>query len=76
MDFELYKKKDELEEKIEENPMDYYKKQKKLVLLITLNLYEEALKFFQSIKDLSLDTFDIVRLKSSLQKIVELIDPI
>ena len=70
--FELYVKRDEIEKKIKKNPKDYYYNQKKLVLLITLNLYEEALKYFQSIKDLVLEVFNIERLESSLLNIVKL----
>ncbi len=58
--FEIYKKKDEIEKKIEQNPKDYYYNQKRLVLLIRLNRYEEALDFFNNIKDLGLDVFDNV----------------
>jgi len=69
---ELYKKRDLVEKKIEENPKDYHYKREKLVLLIDLNIYKDALKYFQSLKDLDLDIFDIERLESSLENIVEL----
>ena len=69
--FELYKQLDEIEKKIEQKPNDYYIIQKKLILLIKLNHYQEALDFYHSIKDLSIGVFDMDKLESYLKNIIK-----
>ena len=71
--FTLYKKMDEIEKKIEQNPKDYHLKQRKLAFLIELGKYEDALDFFYNLKDLGLDIFDNVELiGSNLEKLINL----
>ena len=69
--FELYKQLDEIEKKIEQKPYDHYIIQKKFVLLIKLNRYQEALDFYHSIKDLSIGMFDTNKLESYLKNIIK-----